>query len=146
MGIDRYIQHREDIIILKESDTAKKAIDMMIERESGAVLVAVEDYVLIGILTERDIMTRVTAKGLDPYMTPLSDVMTKGVETLSERDFLEDAIGIMRNRRIRHLPILNRDGHIMGMLSTRYFLHDTLMTLVEELNSLEAYLNDAPGG
>ena len=56
----------------------------------------------------------------------------------------EDPMGKRECRDSPHHDSRNRE--IMGMLSARYFLHETLMSLVEELNGLDAYLNDAPGG
>lgn len=144
--LERYIQSREALLILEETDPVMKAVDKMISEEAGVVLIAENGGHLTGIMTERDVMTRITAPGLDPYMTPIGDVMTREVITLDKSAILDDAVAIMRDQWIRYLPIVAPQKEIVGMLSLRYFLHDTLLTLVEELRSLEGYLNDAPGG
>ena len=52
----------------------------------------------------------------------------------------------MSDQRIRHLPVVSSENRVLGMVTLRYLLHDRIDDLISEVQSLEAYFNDAPGG
>jgi CBS domain-containing protein len=95
--------------------TIKEVAQTMAQVESGAVPV-VDDGKVVGLVTDRDIVLRVVAegKGLD---TPVSEVMTEGVETCGEGDNVADATGKMSSKQIRRLVVLNESGNLAGILS-----------------------------
>ncbi len=93
----------------------------MNEQEIGAMLV-MEDDQLIGIFTERDAITRVLGAGLDPVSTNVSGVMTKNPVWVSTSTTLEEAMGIVTKRRIRHLPVVE-DGKVLGVVSSGDLTH-----------------------
>ena len=93
----------------------------MNELEIGAMLVMEEDQ-LIGIFTERDAIIRVLGAGLDPVSTPISEVMTKNPICASILTTLEEALSIVSNRRVRHLPVI-KDGKVLGMVSSGDLTH-----------------------
>ena len=99
----------------------------MNELKIGAMLV-MEDNQLIGIFTERDAITRVLGTGLDPTSTKISEVMTKNPVWVSASTTLEEAMGIITQRRIRHLPVVE-DGRVLGVVSsgdlTHHFVENT---------------------
>lgn len=99
----------------------------MNELKIGAMLV-MEDDQLIGIFTERDAITRVLGTGLDPTSTKISEVMTKNPVWVSASTTLEEAMGIITQRRIRHLPVVE-DGKVLGVVSsgdlTHHFVENT---------------------
>ena len=99
----------------------------MNELKIGAMLV-MEDDQLIGIFTERDAITRVLGAGLDPSSTKISEVMTKNLIWVSASTTLEEAMGIITQRRIRHLPVVE-DGKVLGVVSsgdlTHHFVENT---------------------
>lgn len=122
------------------------AVEAMAEEGVGAVAV-VESGQLRGIFTERDVMLRVTLKGRKPQETPVREVMTSPVETASEEMTAEEALSFMVERHIRHLPVVKKDGQLLGMLSIRNLLEHMVEDLQRELHSLDQYLlNDGPGG
>lgn len=71
-----------------------------------------------GILTDRDLVTRVIACGCSPQATPVGDVMTRSVGVCHARDHLFDAVQTMRRLGVRRLPVLDDDNHLLGILST----------------------------
>lgn len=144
-SINRFIKMRL-IPHMNEVDSVMEAISQMIESKSGCVLVTCPKDELLGIVTERDVMTRVTAEGLDPRSTRLAEVMTTKITTIPLETSLNDAVHIMSDQRIRHLPVVDSDNKVLGMVTLRYLLHDRIDDLISEVQSLEAYLNDAPGG
>ena len=76
------------------------------------------DERLVGMFSERDLMVRIVAKGLDPATTTLDQVMTKDPQTIAGEDTLHDALVIMQARGFRHLPVMS-GKQVRGMLSLR---------------------------
>ncbi len=102
---------------------------------------------LIGIFSERDLMFRVVGAGLDPEKTAVRQVMTEDLETVSTETDSSDALSLMVSKHIRHLPVVDDDGNLAGLLSIRNLLQYHVEELVDQLNSLEAYYAaDGPGG
>lgn len=126
-----------------------EAVEAMSEHAVGAVAVVdkAEGTALKGIFTERDVMLRVVLRQLHPARTKVGDVMTSPVETISEDITAEEAFGMMIGRHMRHLPIVSKDGQVLGMLSVRNLLEHMVEDLQRELHSLDLYLSaDGPGG
>ncbi len=71
-----------------------------------------------GILTDRDLVTRVLASGLAPTATPVRDVMTRSVGVCHARDELFDVVQTMRRLGVRRLPVLDDADHLLGIVST----------------------------
>jgi CBS-domain-containing membrane protein len=72
--------------------------------------------------------------------------MTTKVITVTEEIPISEAIQTMVDHRIRHLPVVDAENRITGIISLRYLLHDRINELVSEIRTLESYFNDAPGG
>jgi CBS domain-containing protein len=92
---------------------------IMTRENCGSVLVIDTPGNLLGIVTERDLMTRVLAKALNPQTTSVSDVMTRGLHTVGPEVLVSDAVLIMIERGFRHLPIVDKDAKILGVFSVR---------------------------
>ena len=102
---------------------------------------------LQGIFTERDVMLRVVQQERNARETQVGDVMTSPVEAAFEETTAEEALTLMLERHLRHLPIVASDKQLLGMLSIRNLLEDRVEDLKRELHSLDQYLsNDSPGG
>lgn len=126
--------------------TVMDAVELMAEEGVGAVAVVEKDE-LRGIFTERDVMLRVVLKNRNPAQTRLSDVMTSPPQTVTDDLPLEEALNFLLEKHIRHLPIVDREGRIHGMLSLRNLLEHMVEYLERELHSLDQYIaNDGPGG
>jgi CBS domain-containing protein len=144
MGLLKIAQVPPPLVELGAS--ALEAVEVMAERGVGAVGV-VENLMLRGIFTERDVMLRVVLRGRDPKLTLVRDVMTAPAETVSEDTTEEAALVQMVERHVRHLPIVAKDGRLQAMLSIRNLLEHRVDELARELHSLDQYLlNDGPGG
>ena len=131
---------------ISPATTVSDAVDVMMRNRVGAVAV-VEQSLLRGIFTERDVMTRVVAPHLDPRETKVVDVMTDKVEAITVQTSAAEALKLMVERHFRHLPILGSDGQIKGMVSVRNLLQNRIEYLSHELDGLAAYLTaDGPGG
>jgi CBS domain-containing protein len=112
----------------------------------GAVAV-IDEGRLVGIVSERDIVVRVVAPGLDPRTTLASEIMTAQVRTVTEDITTRQALGLMHEGRFRHLPLLDRAGKVIGMLSVRDLLRDRIDELDSENTGLMSFIQaDGPGG
>ncbi len=96
--------------------TVLEAAMLMNEHKIGALIV-MEGGRLVGIFTERDVLRRVVGEARNAEATRVADVMTGEVLCASPEMTLEEARGVMKNRRIRHLPVLDADGRLLGMVS-----------------------------
>ena len=102
-------------------------------------MLVTEGRTLKGIVTERDMTTRVVAAGLDPDTTPLSSVMTADPDTLEPSATALAALDLMERHHYRHLPIAV-DGEVVGMVSIRDLFAVVRTHLEDELRSREAYM------
>ena len=100
----------------RADDTLAEAARTMWDQQTGSLLVMDGDD-LQGIVTERDVL-RAVAEGLDVNDTRLSEVMTKDVLTIHPGASLREALAIMTDKWIRHLPVVER-GRVVGIVSQR---------------------------
>ena len=98
--------------------TAMDAAELMRREDCGLLPVISEDgRKLIGVLTDRDIVLKVVAEGLDPRNTAVGDVMTTEVVTCLPQESVEMAMEQMATRQVRRIPIVDRDGSLAGIVS-----------------------------
>jgi CBS domain-containing protein len=90
----------------------------------------------IGIVTDRDLVVRVTAAGKDPVATPVGKVMTRDPKLVDEGSSIESALAMMRTAGVRRLPVVDRRGTLVGVLS----LDDVLELLAEEVAQIGGVL------
>jgi CBS domain-containing protein len=114
------------------AESVARAAQRMHQRAVGALVVVDPASRVIGILTDRDLVSRALAKGLNPLETPIRDVMTMMPKTVTEDTALEAALLIMRTGRFRRLPIVGGDNKLLGLLT----LDDVLMQLAEEFTQI----------
>ena len=119
--------------------TVYNALVEMADKNIGAVLV-IDNGALSGIFSERDYARKIVLKGLHSDETLVKDVMTAKVITIDLEDKLEDAMQIMSDKHIRHLPVM--DGkELVGIIS----INDLVTTLINEqksqIASLESYIS-----
>jgi CBS domain-containing protein len=114
------------------------AVNVMVEHKVGAAIV-LEDGKPIGIFSERDVMTRVLSRKLDPATTPVSEVMTSPVVPIASNADPLEAIQLMREKHIRHLPVVDGDGKVLGMLSIRHLLAEEAESLRSQAIGLQNY-------
>lgn len=95
-----------------------EAIETMVDRKVGAVIIRNEDGLVDGIFTERDVLLRVVYAGVDPKTTTLSAVMTRDVRFVTPGTTIEAALALMHVNRHRHMLVI--DGpRVHGLLSMR---------------------------
>jgi CBS domain-containing protein len=104
------------------NSNAAEAIEAMIRRSMGAAAVVDEHGVVAGIFTERDVMTRVALSGRDPRQIPIREVMTTPVLMATRNTLIDEATLVMVTHQRRHLPVVEDDGRLIGILSIRHVL------------------------
>jgi CBS domain-containing protein len=124
-----------------------EAIRTMLDRHVGAVAVVDNEKRIAGIFTERDVLSKLALSHMDPETTAVRELMTTPVELATAETGSREAFITMIERHFRHMPIVDNNGKLLGMLSIRNLLEWRIDDLSRELDSLEQYVsNDAPGG
>lgn len=133
-------------ISVGQDDTVMHAMDVSIPARVGAVAVLDGDA-LVGMFTERDLMSKVVHRGLDPKATIVRDVMTAPVTIVGREAACREVLQLMLDNHIRHLPISEDGRTVEGILSIRNILQYMVEDLTEDLHSMAAFLNaDSVGG
>lgn len=118
------------------------AVHTMNRHKIGA-LVVLEDNAVVGIFTERDVLVRVVAAGVDPETTPVSQVMTDDPVCVTPDMPMEAAMRLVTEKRFRHLPVM-LNGSLYGLVSsgdlTRWLVRDH----EHRIDDLSAYIMDVP--
>jgi CBS domain-containing protein len=114
----------------------------MTDARVGAIPI-VEGGRIVGIFSERDLMTRIVVAGRDPQRALVSEVMTHEVLTATPDDTRSECLERMRDARCRHLPVLEGE-RLVAVLSMRDLLRDEIEEQDEEIRGLRAYLHQAP--
>lgn len=114
--------------------TAEQAIRTMLDRHVGAVAIIDENTRVAGIFTKRDVLRRLSISGREPGQTPVREVMTTPVEMATLDTTPGQALATMVERHYRHLPIVDDDGRLLGMLSIRNVLQARIDTLTRQLD------------
>ncbi len=96
--------------------TVNEAVNKMNQHKIGALVVMAGGQV-VGMFTERDVLRRVVGENRSPGETMVDDVMTADVVCCGPDAQLDEVATIMKNRRIRHLPVCGEDGELLGMIS-----------------------------
>jgi len=135
--------HRH-VISLGPGATVHEAACVMTRAGIGSVLIVDPSGGLLGILTERDLMTRVLARALDPAKTLVPMVMTPHPHCVPPDMKVADAVLIMIERGFRHLPIVSDTGRILGVFSARDALPRE-MNAALGLAEFNDQINDALG-
>lgn len=133
----RSVMERKKFITAAPDKTVSQAARLMAGKDAGAVLV-VEGDQLIGIFTERDVVFRVIALGLDPKETLLREVMTADPKTLGPTQSYGHALVIMQENGFRHVPVVE-EGQAIGIISSRNAMDPDLEEFVADQRRREHY-------
>lgn len=129
-----------EVIAVQPADTVLQAANLMNDRNIGGVVVLEGDR-LVGIFTERDVLRRVVAQGLDPTATTVAEVMTTSVITCPPELSLDDCATLMTTRGVRHLPVQDGSG-LTGLVTIRDLLAYKVSEQQATLEQMTHYLYD----
>ncbi len=122
---------QREVDVTRPDETVLRAAERMRQRTVGCLIVA-EGQVPIGIITDRDLVLRVVAEDRDAGTTTVGEVMTKFPDLAQEDMPLEAALGLMRRRSCRRLPVVDKSGRLSGLVT----LDDIMMSLAEEFRQV----------
>jgi len=105
----------QDIFTISPEATVLEAIKIMADKGIGALVVA-EGEKVVGILSERDYTRKVTLMERSSYSTPVAEIMTSKVLTVSLNNTVEECLQLMTDRHLRHLPVLDNEK-LVGFIS-----------------------------
>jgi len=126
------------------TETVRKAARTMSEKNVGCIAVIDDEDHLVGIFSERDVLTRIVAEGRNPDDTLVANVMSKDIVAADPTESVNDALQKMQTRNFRHLPVV-KSGRLIGMISIRDLLQvegETNRARVSFLNELVTYSPD----
>ena len=108
-----------DVVTIDPDSSVLDAAKLMAAKNVGALPVIDGDGRLVGMLSERDIVRRVVALEKDPARTPVRDAMTPQPVAVKPDYTLADAIRTMLQLNIRHLPVVDEEGNLVGIISVK---------------------------
>ena len=127
-----------DLHVVQHDQHVVEAVHFMVENNVGAVPV-LNGGNLVGIFSERDVMTRVLVRGLDPHSTPVEKVMTAEPLAVGPETSIHDCMVLMKQHKFRHLPVC--DGkRLVGFLSLRDILLHEVDEKDIEVRMMRAYI------
>lgn len=138
----RMLQKKADagvfgVVTIRPEESVLDAACRMNAHRIGALIVVSPGAGPLGIFTERDLLTRVVAERRDPAATPVEEVMTRELVVCEPEATLDDMRALMRQRRIRHIPIVGGAG-LLGMIS----IGDLNATEARELSDTIVFLEE----
>jgi CBS domain-containing protein len=114
--------------------TVEDAIRTMMDKDVGAVAVIDEHSVVAGMFTERDVLAKFALTGKAARDTPVRELMSRMVEMATEQTTASEALQVMLERHYRHMPIVDGQGKVLGVLSIRNILEARIDDLLAELD------------
>ena len=105
-----------DVLRIEASATVLDAVKAMVEGNVGALIIT-EGGQLAGIVTERDYLRRVTLEGRDERTTPVREIMSAPFVYVGPDTTIDECMAIMTERRFRHLPVLDDERELVGIVS-----------------------------
>lgn len=125
-------------VVVSPVDTVYRALQLMAENNVGAVMISDNGHPL-GIFTERDYCRKIILMGRSSLNTPIQDIMTKQMITVSPAQSLEECLELMTKYHIRHLPVQD-EGRLIGVVSMRNVMEMIISMKQERIEQLENYI------
>lgn len=127
------------VLTTERSTTVYECIARMEDKGVGSIVVMDGDEI-VGIFTERDYMTSIALKGRSSKTTPVEDVMTTNVRTVQPEKPLEECLHLMTEFRFRHLPVVDGDDCLIGLISIGDCVKQIVDTAHKEKEQLRQYV------
>jgi CBS domain-containing protein len=128
------------VITVRPNTTVLEVIGLLKEYNLGSVVISPDGRQVAGIVTERDIVRRLT-DGTEFLNGPVSDIMITDVHTCTAKDSVQSLMEIMTEQRIRHLPVVDDRGALTGIVSIGDAVKSHITQLEFERDQLETYVS-----
>ncbi len=123
------------VITIEPRETIADVVDLLKEYSIGAIVVTEDGKHIAGIISERDVVRSLALEQEGTLRVPVGDLMTKNVSTCRLDDDLEATMGVMTAGRFRHMPIVDENDELIGMVSLGDLVNARLEALEAELRS-----------
>lgn len=129
-----------EVITLRADDTLREAARLLDERRIGAVVTLDADGEIVGVLSERDIVRQFAREGAAALEMKVGNAMTRAVITISAEAPIDQALQLMTDRRIRHLPVV-RNKRLTGFVSIGDLVKWKIAETEAEAQAMKSYLS-----
>jgi CBS domain-containing protein len=130
-----------DVVTIERQATVNEALRLLAEHNIGALIICDDRAAEVdGILSERDIVRRLTRSGADTLQMTVDDVMTSDVLTCDPEATADEVMQVMTNHRARHLPVLD-GGRLVGMVSIGDVVKSRIDDLETQTQSMQDYIS-----
>jgi len=144
MKVSEVLKAKGDLVFtVSPEETLTKVLETLTGEHIGALIVCDQNEKVLGVISERDIVYGLAKHGSQILSKPVKDIMTSDVIACSPQDTMFRAMSMMTGRRVRHLPILNDDGKLSGIISVGDAVKARIEEIEEEANALREYINSA---
>ena len=123
-------------VTYKENDKVIDAVKKMSKENFGSVVVVDNNHKVKGIVTERDLMKKLLNNGMNPKTTKLKEIMTSPVKVADKDDELVGWLRQMSNERFRHVPVVDKTGKLINIMSQGDFVSYTWPDLLYQVKEL----------
>ena len=129
-----------EVVTIASSATVRDLLGVLAEHSIGACVVSDDDGGVVGIVSERDVVRRLHEN--DALLAAeISSIMTTTVETCAPEATIDEILGVMTTRRIRHMPVVSAEGDLVGIVSIGDLVKHRIDQLAFERDQLEAYVH-----
>lgn len=132
-------QPGRELVRMSQDDSVFAALKVMADHNIGSVAVIDQDK-LLGLFTERDFVRQVALPGLDPATTRLRDVLADKVFYVTPDYQLDEVMALMTEKRIRHVPVLDAQQNLVGIVSIGDIVKDIVSAQAFEIEQLVRYI------
>jgi CBS domain-containing protein len=140
MLVSQILKDKGDMVFTAAPSDSVAAVAALLQaRRVGAMVVMEQGQAVAGIVSERDIVRIVAERGADGLSQPISACMTRDVVYAEPQETVDELLGRMTDRRIRHLPVC-RDGRLVGIISIGDLVKSKIAETVAEAETLKAYI------
>lgn len=128
-----------DTVSVSPETTVLDALRIMAERNIGSVMV-IDNGQYAGLVSERDYSRKVILKGKHSNDTPVSEIMTTDLPTVTLKDSVEHCMSLMTKNAIRYIPVFE-EGKLAGIISMSDVVKETILSQKETISHLESYIH-----
>lgn len=133
-----------DVVTVAATDPVTDAVAVLGERNIGAVVVTADERRIVGILSERDVVRALSAEGPSALQRTVGDLMTTEVTTCALASTTDQLMSMMTEQRIRHIPVVDDDSGLVGIVSIGDVVKTRIGELETETETLHDYLSGRP--
>jgi len=130
---------RMDVVTASPDAKVSEVAEMMSDANVGCVVITGDNRCPVGIVTDRDIVVRVVAGGMDPGRTAIGEVMTRDPVVVEDGTGLFEAMQFIRDEGVRRLPIIDYDGRLAGIIT----LDDIIRLIGQEMQFIGDVIREA---